>query len=175
MKEIWEQGGTKEMFSVENFIAGLGKVLRNARIEDKETHFTLIKIYGRPDSEETEEMEVGELKKEELLECSQWYSSKVNFNGSSLYNAETCESAIKPQDRGRGMPYRYYERNIYNVSERGYEMIISRASIYYVYALLCYIGISETLDVDIDFFMLIVPLGWVEYIKWRIWQRLFIY
>ena len=74
-------------------------------------------------------MEVGKLEKEELLRCSQQFSSKTNFNGSSLYNAEIYESAIKPQDRGRVMPYRYYEKDAYKVSERGYEMTISKAII----------------------------------------------
>ncbi len=140
------------MFCIENFVAGLGKVLRNTRIEDRETHFTLIKIYERSGSEDTEEIEVGELDKEELLKCSQWYSQKANFNGSSLYNVKTFESAIKPQDRGRGMPYRYYERDAYKVSERGYEIIISKASIHYVFALLCYIGKVGSADLDIDYF-----------------------
>ena len=146
------RGGTKEMFSIENFIVGLKKVLRNARIEDREKNYTLIKMYERPDLKGPEEMEVGKLEKEELLRCSQWFSSKTNFNGSSLYNAEIYESAIKPQDRGRVMPYRYYEKDAYKVSERGYEMTISKASAYYVYALLCYIGKSEGNDLDIDFF-----------------------
>ena len=140
------------MFSIENFIVGLKKVLRNARIEDREKNYTLIKMYERPDLKGPEEMEVGKLEKEELLRCSQWFSSKTNFNGSSLYNAEIYESAIKPQDRGRVMPYRYYEKDAYKVSERGYEMTISKASAYYVYAFLCYIGKSEGNDLDIDFF-----------------------
>lgn len=33
------------MFSIENFIVGLKKVLRNARIEDREKDYTVIKIY----------------------------------------------------------------------------------------------------------------------------------
>lgn len=100
------------MFSIENFIVGLKKVLRNARIEDREKNYTLIKMYERPDLKGPEEMEVGKLEKEELLRCSQWFSSKTNFNGSSLYNAEIYESAIKPQDRGRVMPYAQLKRLI---------------------------------------------------------------
>lgn len=57
------RGGTKEMFSIENFIVGLKKVLRNARIEDREKNYTLIKMYERPDLKGPEEMEVGKLEK----------------------------------------------------------------------------------------------------------------
>lgn len=140
------------MFSVENFISGLGKVLRNTRVEEGDTNFTLFKIYEHLDAESTEEIKVGELDKEEVLKYSDHYSSKANFNGSSLCDAQIFESAIKPLDRSRAMPYRYYERDVFKVSERGYELMISKVSTNYVYALLCYIGKLESIDIDLDFF-----------------------
>lgn len=144
--------GTKKMYSVENFIVGFEKVLHNVRIEDRETHFAIIKIYERQGGGEKEEIEVGELDKEELLDCEKRYTEKSVFTGSCLYEGVTYEAAVKPQDRGRGMPYRYYERDAFKVSERGYEMIISKASIQYVYALLCFIGKDDKSVIDIDFF-----------------------
>lgn len=139
------------MFSIEKFIAGLIKVLRNVRIEERDTYFVIIKYYESSEDEGTEEIEAGKIEKGGLHECMRWCSNKTIFNGSSLFSGGTYEAAVKPQDRNR-IPFRFYDRDAYKISERGYEMTLSKASIYYVYALLCYIGSEEAVDLDIDFF-----------------------
>lgn len=53
------------------------------------------------------------------------------FYGSSLFSGGTYEAAVKLQDRNRIL-FRYHDRDAYKVSERGYEMTLSKASIYYV-------------------------------------------
>lgn len=59
---------------------------------------------------------MGEIDKEELIKCAEECSKGVFFNGSCLHNKKSYEVAVKPQDRNRGLPYRYYEREIYSIS-----------------------------------------------------------
>lgn len=141
------------MFSLEKFIVGLGKVLRNVEIEDRGDCFAIIKTYDYTDTEETHE-ELSILEKEDIEQCVAWYSESPTFNGGYLYDKKIYEVAIKPQDRGRGMPFRFYDRDMYNVSEHSYEMSISKSSPEYVFALLCYIGQQDSEDLGIDFFFL---------------------
>lgn len=139
------------MLSVENFILGLEKILRNSKIVDKGTYFLIYRVYNCMDGEGNEEKEAGKIDRKELDECVQWFTDKAIFNGSGLYNGGCYEAAVKPQDRNRIMPFRFYERDRYNVSERGYNMSLAKASKYYVFALLCYIGKKEKAELDIDY------------------------
>lgn len=141
------------MFTLENFILGLGKVLRLVRIEERENSFVIIKTFDYADSEEAKEEDLGEIDKESLLKCVERCSERTIFNGGCLYNKKMYEVAIKSQDRSRVAPYRFYERDSYNVSEHNYEMRIGKASIDYIFALLCYIGKQDE-DLDIDYFYL---------------------
>ncbi len=140
------------MMTIENFVSGLSKVLRMARVEERESSFVIIKSFDYSDSKEEKEEELGEIDKEELIKYAEECSKGVFFNGSCLHNKKSYEVAVKPQDRNRGLPYRYYEREIYSISEHNYEMSISKASTYYIFALLCYIGQQDNEELDIDFF-----------------------
>lgn len=69
------------MFSIEKFIAGLIKVLRNVRIEEKDTYFAIIKYYKSSEDEGTEEIEAEKIEKGGLQECMRWHSDKTIFMG----------------------------------------------------------------------------------------------
>lgn len=142
------------MLTIDNFIAGLSKVLRMARVEERDKSFAIIRYFDYSDSKEEKGEALGELDKEELLKCADKCSDGAFFNGSCFYDKKRYEVAVKPQDRNRGMPYRYYEREIYNVLERNYEMSVSKASSYYIFALLCYIGQQDNEELDLDIFYL---------------------
>lgn len=84
----------------------------------------------------------------------EWYTDRAVFNGNSLFDIGSYEIAIKPVDRYRGFPYRFYERELYKIAERGYEISISGASPYYIFALMCYMGEHDGELLDVDFYVL---------------------
>lgn len=140
--------------TIDNFISGLSKVLRMSRVEERENSYVIIKSFDYSDLKEEKEEELGTIEKEELNKCAEECANSIFLNGSCLYNKKRYEVAVKPQDRNRGLPFRFYERELYNVSERNYEMSISKASLYYIFALLCYIGKQSDDELDMDFFYL---------------------
>lgn len=117
---------------IDNFISGLSKVLRRSRVEERDNSYVVIKSFDYSSKEEKEE-ELGAIEKEELNKYVEDCANNVFFNGSCLYNKKGYEVAVKPQDRNRVLPFRFYERELYNVSERNYEMSISKASSHYIF------------------------------------------
>ena len=70
------------MMTIENFVSGLSKVLRMARVKERENSFVIIKSFDYSDSKEEKEEELGEIDKEELIKCAEECSKGVFFNGS---------------------------------------------------------------------------------------------
>lgn len=138
------------MFSVDNFIAGFGKVMRFVEIVEDKEHLIIQRTCDNDDFEEVEGEKLGTIEKKELTKISQWFTSETSFDGSSLHKGNYCETAVKPMETRRVFPIGYYIRENLRVEEHGYKLNVSIVSVYYFYALLCFIGRSNNQDLDID-------------------------
>lgn len=143
------------MFTVENFIRGLKNALIGLQIEVQDDKIMLL----RPsrNSRFTEDQSpipiqtVGEIELEEIQRIIEEIQPSGAFNDYMLYKKTEVEIPVDLHDRMRMSP-RFYDRECFQTSEHNYRFVISKASVYYVVALMC--SISDNFDVDMDLFPL---------------------
>ena len=143
------------MFTIENFINGLQNIWRNIQICKSEDKIILLKTSDESNAESREIM--GEISLAEVDAIVNEISENTAFKDYALYKNTSFELAVKPQDRMRMPSYRFMDRDLYAVSEHGYEFLISKASPKYLFALICFSHAHS--DINLDLPPLYRPMG----------------
>lgn len=135
------------MFTVENFISGI-QASTNILVERQENKLILIRVMRYYDNSEDERRSLGEISLDEIRELCEELHEGYTCNGSMLCTEKTFEIAVQPHDRMRMPPFRP-DRSLYEVSEHNYQLSLSKASIRYLFSIICHSTINQDYELDI--------------------------
>ncbi len=131
------------MFSIDNLINGIEKIFRHTKIFKDEENLVLYRnLTGDISARVREYPKMGNICLSNLDDILKILSNDFAFNDFFLYNDEYFEVPVKPQDPFRYSP-RFFEKEQYLVEEHGYKLVTSKASVGYISALLCYVGVNS--------------------------------
>ena len=136
------------MFTVENFITGLGNVLPRLLITQNEDKL-LISIKAENNGLPSDQNDVvGEIEFDEIQEIANEISMDATFMDNFLYKKTSYESPLKPLNNIGMSEFRLFEREMCAVSEHNYEFLVSKASSQYIFALLCSLSANDSVNFD---------------------------
>lgn len=137
------------MFTIENFIDGLQNTFSSIQVIINEENI-LISRGTRNGDNTLERCELlGKIPLGEVQAAIDKFVIESTFNDFILYQKVNFEIPIKPQDRMRIPPYRFFDRDQYTVSEHNYKFTISKASSQYIIALMCFSSLHHDINLDI--------------------------
>lgn len=137
------------MFTIENFTGGLQNSLSNIQLTQSEDKLLLLRR-NRDSSFTSEQNElIGEIPLAEVRAIEDEIPGNATFNDYTLYKRIGIETPVKSLDRMRIPSNRFFDRDLYSVSEHNYEFLISKGSSHYFFALMCFSSTHPNVNFDL--------------------------
>lgn len=139
------------MFDIDSFIIGLKKIFPDKKVED-DVHSILIKqpTIIRRENNTSEEKILFELQKDNLNDVINSLNCK-NSESFALYEKKYYETAVRSQDARQFPLVRYIDEEQFVTNEHGYKLCVSKASLEYIFMLVCEVANTDAVDTDFFF------------------------